>query len=372
MAQPEPLNPNKKGRSEKKSERLEREKEALISQLAAERLDTVRARVAFILNHHEEARNSDRVLFLTYWWKFQPNVLGPRDTLNEDNILLLENPMSLSRARQKIQNEYGLYQAAPEVQRFRRERRIEYEETAILDKPDRPVISVYGDESGVKERYAIVGSFWSLDGRSFSQLMLRLVNFKKDRGINHEFHFNDLSKGKLQVYKDFFTEAMGMSDTFSFKAVAVDRTGMNRSTEDTFHLLYLRLILEGTRHELESGRAVPPRILSVFKDKAQTNDTLDKLALAKLSDDVTAGINQRFGNDVALESLQSVDSKSNFVIQLADLFTGSINRMLNPVGEGGKHKDELAEFILGILGLDISSDGTVRSARTDVAVLHFI
>jgi len=363
----QPTAPLRKPRS--KEERIQREREALVSQLAAERLDTVRARVAFVMNHYPDARNSDRVLFLTYWRKFQPDVLGPEEHLDEEKVLLLENPMSLIRARQKIQNEFGLFQPTEEVQAFRRERRLEISEAQVMDKPDRPLLGVYADESYKKDGFALVGSVWTLDSRRYSQLMVRLVKFRAEHDINYEFHFNELTKHKVDNAKAFFLEALSVSDTLSLKAVTVPLSGINRPIDKIFEEMYYRLVLEGLKHEFDTRRVSRPRILQVWKDRDKTNDALDALAMARLRDDLRDGLAKRFEDEVFLDLLESVDSKANHLVQIADLFTGSINRVLNAPGETTNFKDEFAAFVLSTLGLKLTSEGLVESARQDVATV---
>jgi len=50
---------------------------------------------------------------------------------------------------------------------------------------------------------------------------------------------------------------------------------------------------------------------------------------------------------------EAVDSKSNFYIQIIDLFTGAINRKLNPTDGDRNVKDDLADYILDILKIDV-------------------
>lgn len=54
-----------------------------------------------------------------------------------------------------------------------------------------------------------------------------------------------------------------------------------------------------------------------------------------------------------LGDFEAVDSKSNFYIQIIDLFTGAINRKLNPSESDRNAKDELADYILNILNINI-------------------
>ncbi len=352
--------------------RRQREREALLSDLAAERLDTVRARVAYVLNHYPAARNSDRVLFLTYWKTFQPSVLGRDGRLNEEKVLQLENPMSLTRARQKIQNEFGLFGPTGEVQRYRRERQEEFRREMLLDKPDIPLVTVYGDETGKTGKYAIVGSMWTLDARRYSQFITRALRFRADRNINYEFHFNELTRHKVSDTKAFFQEALAHADTFSFRAVGVNQEGLSRSVEELYLELYYRLVMDGLEEEISRNRLTLPRTLWIFKDKDKTNDVLDALSIARLRDRLSLDLNRKYGEDIKLELVETVDSRGNPLIQLADLFAGSLNRKLNTASGPANHKDEVATFILDMLGLTVTPDGTVGQGDQDLASFRLI
>lgn len=352
-----------------KEERIAREKEMLLSQLAAERITTTRARVAWILNHFPDARNSDKVLTLTYWRKFQPQILGEDRRIDEDKMLRLENPNTITRARQKIQNEYGLFQASEEVQAFRRERQAEIQEETVLDKPDRPLVAIYADESGKNDGYALVGSVWTLDAHRQTQLWVRLVQWKADRGLKGEFHFNGLSRGAAEHARGFVIEALAMADTLSFKAVAVRQKGMTRPVDQITMELYYQLVMNGLQHEFATGRLSKPRELEMWKDKEQG---IDALHLERMRQDLRVGLRRQYGDEATLQLLAAVDSKANHLIQLADLFTGSLNRVLNSPGENPNHKDEFAHFMLGALGLKVDPDGNVAASNQDVATLIMI
>lgn len=175
-----------------------------------------------------------------------------------------------------------------------------------------------------------------------------------------------MSRHRLEHAKAFFVAALSMSDAFSFKAVAVKKQGIRRSEHEIIQDLYCQLVLNGLRHEFSTGRVIPPAIVQVWKD---LDDDVDRLHLAELRQELATKIRQHFGADATLHGLDAVDSKSNLLIQLADLYTGSVNRVLNPAGEGRNHKDELADFILRAVGMEITSSGTLEARNTDVATL---
>ena len=59
----------------------------------------------------------------------------------------------------------------------------------------------------------------------------------------------------------------------------------------------------------------------------------------------------RFGNGLSVDLLQALDSKGQVFLQIADLFTSSINRVLNAEGKREGPKDQLADYLLERLAL---------------------
>lgn len=77
------------------------------------KFDTIQERVAWILNHFPDTRNSDITLQLKYWDRFEPDLYDGR-AIEPDDMYKLTRLTSLQRARAKIQNSYGLFQASPD------------------------------------------------------------------------------------------------------------------------------------------------------------------------------------------------------------------------------------------------------------------
>lgn len=114
-------NPNqdesKKGRKPKKSsEELEKEALELLDRVGSGVIDSLRDRVAYILNRYADARNSDIELVWLYWQIFESEKY-PGDYITKDHMYALSRVPSLVRERARIQNQYKLFQA-DDVQRI--------------------------------------------------------------------------------------------------------------------------------------------------------------------------------------------------------------------------------------------------------------
>jgi hypothetical protein len=59
-------------------EKLEAEKAAIQSAVVSAKFDTIQERVAWILNHYPDTRNSDITLQLKYWERFEPDLYAGR------------------------------------------------------------------------------------------------------------------------------------------------------------------------------------------------------------------------------------------------------------------------------------------------------
>lgn len=103
----------------KRLARIEKEKRELLASLAGGDFSTQRTKVAAILNLYPESRNSDITLALKYWETFQPDIYNKHGILPKD-LFKLERLHYIVRARAKIQNEYGLFQADAKVKHCRK------------------------------------------------------------------------------------------------------------------------------------------------------------------------------------------------------------------------------------------------------------
>lgn len=351
-----------------KEERVEKERELLLSKLAANKLIELRPRVAFILNHYPETRNSDVLLSFKYWEVFEPEIIPTNGVIDQRTMLKLERQTSITRARAKIQNEYGLFRAEERVRHRRMSLENREKEEQLADKPGIPSVIFYLDESGKNQKYVIVGGISCVNGFRQYKMATDVINWKAKNRISYEFHFTELSRGKLDSYKQFFDLALGYSDSISFKAVAVQREGItDRNIEQIICDLHYQVIHKGMEFDITQGRITLPREVYVYKDK---DDGSDKIYMAKLEEELKSGFSRHFRDNLKLQELDAPDSKGNPFIQLADLFIGSVARVLNKQEQTtNNQKDELATYILNTLGLNLEHE---ESSSQDIAFVNIL
>lgn len=345
-----------------KEERLEREKQDLLTRISSCSLSNMRHRVAWLMNHHPDTRNSDIALQIRYWRTFEKELVGG-DYVKLEDLYRLPRLNSLVRVRARIQNQYRLFQADPVVREHRGTLEEDEREKAI-ETPDYPVYAVFLDESGKDSANLIVGSLWFLSsGEESLKLQMASSELKKKWKFSREFHFSKVGREDLPIYKELIDIFVSGGGTISFKFISLERAGIKNAKIALDDLFYL-LIMKGIDHEIATGRAPLPRILDVWKDLEEAG--ADKLLMVNLQTKLKQAAATTYDGKLFVQRCIALDSQSNIFLQMADLVAGSANRILSRVDGACNHKDELAEYILMRLGIEITPN--LDAAIGDLAV----
>lgn len=336
-------------------------------------------KVASVLNRYPDTRNSDVALMLKYWQVFEGHT-GNQVSL--ENLFKYERLTSIARVRAKIQNEYRLFRADEKIRRYRREEEEIQKEFQISTKPPIDDITIYADESGKNDDFAIVGSSWILSGEG--ELNSDLVKWAQERKIEDQtcpdvFHFNKIrNNGRdLQVYKDFFNYAVQRGNMMGFKAIAVNQTKTSMSNDDLNSELFYQLVRIGIEHEEMTRRIQLPKQIVYIKEKEEGESAL---RINQIQQQLIDNFKIHHDDNLRLNAFMSMGPEYSRLIQIADLFTSSINRILNHQQKNPQSphnaKDEFAEYIYGLLSIEeIRYDTTkfkqgLNEAQSDLAVLH--
>lgn len=343
--------------------KIEREKQELLSNIGSHNINSLKDRVGYILNHYPYTRNSDIDLAWKYWQLFD-QVVRDGGSITRTQMLDATRISSLSRVRAKIQNEYKLFEADDEVKVQRKQLQAQNRLSAIMDKPeDYPTSVVFLDETGKTDSFLCVGSLWIIEGgfRSY-KIKEEIDQWKTDNAITYEFHFKEVTKAKLQAFKDFFVKFISLNPTCGFKLIVVKNTGFRSVgapiTDLTFHV-----IRKGLESDHETGRAPLPRNIQIWMDEESKGS--DHLKVENLKERIEAKQNE----GVRLKRIDTVDSKSDYSIQAVDLFTAAVNRKLNVNSDKKNHKDELADFILRTVNFPIETMDKTNE-NVDSAVVY--
>src|SRR5258705_13630956 len=98
--------------------RTAEKREALLKSVNACELNTIETRVAWLLNHFPNTRDSDLALQIRYWQHFQPEHFDG-SAISVRDYYRLAKLTTLTRARATIQNTIKLFQASDEVKKQR-------------------------------------------------------------------------------------------------------------------------------------------------------------------------------------------------------------------------------------------------------------
>ncbi|WP_391116653.1 DUF3800 domain-containing protein [Psychrobacillus sp. L3] len=334
-------------------------------------------RVASILNRFPETRNSDVALQIKYWQTYE-EVRG--NNLSLERLFKLERLTSITRSRAKIQNEYKLFRATDKVRRFRKNEEEIQKEIQLSNTPPAPIISIFSDETGKNAEYVIVGGVWVLkedndiNSNLVSWVRLRL---EEDETCPKEFHFTKLKNNgrDLAVYKDFFEFFIKNSGMASFKAIAVKKSQLNKPIDEIINDLFYQHVRLGIEHELTSRRISFPQQIVYFKDKEDGESTL---RIKEIEQSLTDAFKIQYENKLTLNYLQSVDSATSRMIQIADLYAGALNRRLNVQNQQTERnaKDELSDYIFDLLSVETFNfnvndlEDIHTEVRNDMATLY--
>jgi hypothetical protein len=330
-----------------KEERLEVERDEVLASVASAKFDTLQEKVAWILNHHPPARNSDITLQIRFWEEFQPE-LAAGDYISKEDLYALARLTSLTRERARLQNNYKLFQANEAVRAARGTLSEEEKAKAVEQQIDTiPVFDVHADESGKTAAHLIVGSVWCLHPPELMKIRREILVWREQRKFLDELHFKTINDSNLAHYMSFADEMAARNTVFSFKAVSVERAGI-KSVDDALQQLFFHMLVRGIEHEVETGRGPLPRVLQLWKDQEEPGR--DKLFLAALKQKIRDVGSTQFGGRLTAAEFTATDSKGKLMVQVADLYTSSLNRVVNGEGRDGA-KDKFARHFLNVLGL---------------------
>jgi hypothetical protein len=330
--------------------------ERLLSQILAGESRNMTQKVAHILNQFPKARDSDKTLTIKLLQTFYPDYVKDGKICLED-LYTLPKFYDMQRARAKIQNEYGLFQASPAIKEFRRKHQLSEAEKYSSDQPDFSPVFILADESGKTGKFLILGSLWTYSSPAYHGAIKSLANWRIDNNHASEFHFSkikDMRRARLAL--SFFESFVKESQFSAFKGLILNNFDFSTSRQLTAVYDGLaEMSISGVQSELISGRISPSITLHLVKDADPATDVLQ---IIEMSRRIAGALNIKFpdgsvrlNNDI----VESATSESNDLVQIADLYTSSINRWINQkiTDPRTDYKDWLAEHIGSIFNWHI-------------------
>jgi hypothetical protein len=351
---------------ERKAAQIDQERQSLRSVIAASRPDTLVYKVGWVLNNYPDARNSDITLQLRYWETFCPGQYTGGSIATED-LYQLPRLTSLARARARIQNTLKMFLADAEVRKHRGTLSEEERDEAVAARYSAaPVFAIYVDESGKTQANLLVGGLWILQGPETFRIAAKLIEWRDRTRFKDELHFTEVDERSLPYFKEAVDIVLENASALSFKYVAIPRAGAGPVRDVVPKLIY-HLVVRGILHEIDSGRAPLPRNLQLWKDAEEAG--YDRIVLADLADRLRNAAAGQFNGQLIIDTLEAADSKDNDLLQITDLFTASINRLVNPPDPRPRvpgPKDELSQYVVDRTG--VSLDAELSDHYEDLAV----
>lgn len=327
------------------AERVERDRERIFRGVLRGEDDTIEKRVALLLNHYPDTRDSDLRLQLTYWRVFDGWDGAP---ISEEQMFAYARLPSLTRVRARIQNQLRLFRASPSVQQ-RRGTLEEEERERAREAPDRSAsLTVFADESGKNETFLIVGGVWFGDSADVFALQRAILKWRQARAFDAELHFVRVNDQTEALFREAIDLTLATAASISFKALRLPRHGLSNVPDALDRMLY-HMLIDGVSHEHETGRSPLPRELVLWKD--QETPGTDALRLADLRDRIAQAGSTVFSGRLQTGEFKAVPSDEFDVMQIADLFVGAIGRRINTPNANPRAKDRFAEYLLGAVGL---------------------
>lgn len=234
--------------SVERENKRERQRQILLSRLSARDLRDIQTRVAFVLHHYPETRDSDITLAIRYWSIFDHDKVTDLNHLRPADLYHLERIPSLVRARAKIQNEYGLFLPSEKIRRYRKSREDQERESQLANRPPAPIIEVFADEGAKNDRFFGVGGVWIPSVHRSAQVNIELTQWRRKAYHGKEFHFTDLTRHNVDLAKEFFEKALSLADIWGFRALLVQRSSVRSSDDLTadmyaFYVTYISRLI---------------------------------------------------------------------------------------------------------------------------------
>ncbi|MBL8205375.1 MAG: DUF3800 domain-containing protein [Blastocatellia bacterium] len=346
--------------------KTERGRQRVLSHLAAGKITNLPDQVAHILNHFPGTRNSDKKLAIQLIKLFYPGYIDQQGKVSIDALEELPKLYDMQRHRAKIQNDYGLFLADPDVHAFRKKLSQKARETLVSEGRIASNLRIFADESGKSgknDKFIIIGSIWIYGKKDWEFLEHRFRDWRYARDSKREFHFNKISQHEVaKEALSFFREALFQSQLTSFITLAIERLGIPQGRmSSAVYEAFAELVISGIQAEFNARRITPPVSLQVHKDADPDTDVLE---VTKMERRIEEGIQAVFSNQEArLEKVGSLDSAGFDLIQVADIFTSSVNRWIN-IGvpnPDGNAKDYLAHEIGNLMGFELSNGKLITS-----------
>jgi hypothetical protein len=329
-------------------------RERVLADIANSRLGTIEQKVAYLLQHFPETRESDVTLCIRYWERFQADVLARWRPLELKILHELEKLTSIVRSRALIQNTLGLFRGLEDTKQFRMLYQRDWSEYLAARQGVIPEIRFYLDETGNEgeKAYTGLGGICVMNWKHFEMYAAALAQWRRDQNWPETIHFKETGSNRIDRAVQLLGQLQKRRSGLVFLGYALSGRG---STRDAIFSLFAQLVVDSLRYIKASGSLREIQSLRVIKE---ADPGFDSLYLAKLDKHLTELIALEFPDQLIVQPTETVTKGQHVLLECADLIAGGMQR--RALFKGYKPKDTLAEAVVNVTGFeDPKSEGAL-------------
>jgi hypothetical protein len=331
-------------RNKKVSPAIERRRYKLLQQVHTKDAGTLKAKVAYILNHYPQTRNNDKLLTIKVWEVFHPDRIIDGDKIRLQDILNLPKAYDMQRYRAEIQNQLGLFLPSLQAQETRRHRQDHWKEE--MQFKNVPKITVFTSEGRMGKDCLVFGSIWIYDADNDqveNRITTKLMESRSEEGLDCDFSFESICRENVEQVRRFFRSALEFAKVISFKAHVV------RQHQDQYDYFsqYEKHLVMSVDFDLNNHRIFPPKNF-VFVKSVNNPPGISEW---EKKQNIVNNISEAYKGDMRIEDIYTLKTGDSVLLQIADLFAGSVSVAYQL---GGEHEaqDYFTGFALGLLGIN--------------------
>lgn len=324
------------------------------------------SKVAYILWQYPNTRNSDRTHAIQYYKIFYPECVK-NEQITFENLYILPKMYDLQRDRATIQNTEQLFPAKQSTLKKRIEKELEYRTFYLKNNPKPYTYAtdyyLFLDESGKNDKYFVLGGVLinsQKDKKEFETDLLEIKNNldEKYKLKNSELKLSSITTRNINYYLEFLEKLKNESINLLFVSVLIENSGLGQKSKKNKSKELLKFILQDclsiiTEYICRSSYANITSQLNVTLDNDGAGlDILEKEIIKK---EMQETIDKEYRYFSTIDNMSWENSESNILVQLADLYVGSINNIFSNLqinSENAKVKRQFAQQFLEFVGID--------------------
>jgi hypothetical protein len=311
---------------------------------------TQQSKIAYILWMYPATRDSYVALALKFYEIFYPeNING--NSISLDSFFKVPKMYDIQRTSAKLQNQMK-WCPPTETGKARRGKRqdAKFEQySSVVQLRHDSEIYVYIDESGKTDEYFILG------GVSFStNYQVEDFEYKLSQSVgdgHREFKFKEITSGNVENYKKFINEVLTNYTYIRFYSVILQNKDLAKESKvNKTQKCSVALFRDISYHYIQQGSTLK---LNVVFDV--DGPGLDPLEQEELRNFFNQELTKEYGSLCQVSGTKWRASNELFSLQLADLFSSSLNNIYSksvPESNTAKVKREFAEWFLSNIGFD--------------------